>query len=161
MNDKVAKVFFLILGVVILALAFGFMALLAKWEKGKPSAVKNEMTNLVACLASYHAVYGSFPTGNNAQVMNSLRGGNPRRMRMDPIGPRRMARTNEALDIWDIAYRFSFASNSTITVSSAGKNSLFGDEDDLVVRVTLSDTNFPFVKIRPQLTNTPPKRLKP
>ena len=155
MNDKVAKVFFLIFGVIILAFVFGFMALLAKWEKGKPASVENEMTNLVVCLASYHAIFGSFPTGSNARVMSALCGENPRKMLLDPIGPRRRARTNEALDIWQTAYEFRFESNSMIIVSSAGKNGRFGDDDDLMVGVALSDTNFPFMKLPPQITNAP------
>ena len=158
MNDKLAKAFLLVFGALVLILAFGVMIYVAECNKSKPGSVKNEMTNLVSCLAFYHAIYGGFPTGNNAQIMGALRGKNPRKMEIDPIGPRRMARTNEALDIWQTAYRFSFERNSAITVSSAGKNSLFGDDDDLVVRASLSDTNFPFIKIPPQLTNTPAQK---
>lgn len=155
MNDKSAKALLLML---VLALAFGAMIYVAEANKSRPTGVKNEMTNLVAGLAYYHAIFGNFPTGNNAQVIGSLRGENPRKMMIDTIGPRRMARGNELLDIWDTAYRFSFESNSFIAVSSAGKNGLFGDTDDLVVRVSLADTNFPFIKMPPQLTNTLPQK---
>ena len=147
----------LVFGLFMVVLGFGVMVLIARTSKAKPTEVKNDMTNLVACLASYHAIYGSFPTGNNAQIIGALRGGNPRKMMIDPIGPRRMAASKEVLDIWGTAYRFRFKSNSMIAVSSAGKNGLFGDNDDLVVRVSLADTNFPFMKLPPQLTNTPPQ----
>lgn len=142
----------------VLALGFGVMVLRAKSNQALPAMVKFDMTNLVACLASYHAIYGSFPTGNNAQIARALNGENPRKGMLNPIGPRRAARSKEILDFWEKAYRFSFQSNSVIAVSSAGKNSLFGDNDDLVVRVSLNDTNFPFMKVPPQLTNTPPQK---
>jgi hypothetical protein len=118
------------------------------------------MTNLVTCLASYQVIFGNFPTGNNAQVMSAMCGENPRKLLLDPIGPRLRARSNEALDIWQTAYRFNFESNATITVSSAGKSGQFGDQDDLTVRASMTDTNFPFVTVRPWLTNKPSKTIK-
>jgi hypothetical protein len=148
MNDKLVRVLLLML---VLALAFGVMKYVMYCNASRPLSVRYEMTNLVASLAFHRAVYGGFPTGNNAQIMGALGANNP-------IGPRRMARTNVALDIWQTAYRFSFASNSVITVSSAGANCSFGDNDDLVVCVSINDTNFPFMKVPASLTNSPPQK---
>ena len=154
MNDKLTK---LTVGLLVLALVFGLMVLFAKANKAGPAGVRNEMTNLAVGFAHYHAVFGNFPTGNNAQVTSALHGSNPRKVVIDPMGPRRMNKGDELRDIWDTPYRFNFASNSTIAVSSAGKNGSFGDEDDLVVCVSLDDTKFPFWTAPPQFTNTLPQ----
>ena len=158
MKDKLASALLLMFGLFVLALVFLVMVLRAKSNQALPAMVKFDMTNLVSCLASYHAIYGNFPTGNNAQITSALNGENPRKVMLNPIGPRRAARSKEILDFWDTAYRFSFQSNSVIVVCSAGKNGLFGDTDDVVVGVALADTNFPFMKLPPQLTNTPAQK---
>lgn len=154
MNNKVVK---LVFGLVALLLVSGVMLLFARADKAGQVGVRSEMTNLVAGLACYHAVFGNFPTGGNAQIVNSLRGENPRRIMFDPVGPRRLNKGKELADIWDTPYQFEFQSNSTISVSSAGINGLFGDNDDLVVSVSLTQTNFPFWKIPAQFTNNPPQ----
>jgi hypothetical protein len=154
MNNKLAG---MMAGLLVLALALIAMLWLAQARRAGPVGVKHEMTNLAAGLAFYHAVFESFPTGNNAQIIGALRGKNPRKMMIDPTGPRRMNLRAELWDIWNTPYNFDFASNSIITILSAGENQKLGDADDLVVRVSLSDTNFPFWKVPLLLTNTPPQ----
>jgi hypothetical protein len=78
------------------------------------------MMRLKAEIKKYQYEFGSYPTGDYAQVLKKLFGDDPQNyefLRVDP---------------WGTPFAINFLSTNSFVISSAGQNKIFGDADDIV-----------------------------
>ena len=115
--------------VVILAVPI----LIPRWghrERGVP-LVKIEMRSLLGALRYYEAEYDQYPTGSSSEILQALLGNNPKKKVFLNIPERSANNTGEFVDPWATPYRIIFESTNRVTIQSAGKNRIFGDNDDV------------------------------
>jgi hypothetical protein len=95
--------------------------------------VRADLKNIEYACRAYALEYNHLPTGNHTQVVNTLRGGNARRIVFLETPARRNAtsKQGEFLDAWSTPYRFSLIEGQSPIIISAGNTRLFGDQDDL------------------------------
>ena len=94
-----------------------------------------------ACIA-YKTDFGFFPTGSVTAVFQELTGKNSRTIPYIEISARNTASDGTYLDPWGTPYRISFEYLSNVVygaggrgnVSSAGRDHLWGTEDDLEIK---------------------------
>lgn len=79
---------------------------------------------LEAACRSYAAEYGLYPTGNNSEMLQILRGQNRQQIVFVELPARRDAlnQQGEFLDPWHTPYRFSLIEGQRPVILSAGKN---------------------------------------
>jgi len=105
----------------------------------KHSRCKVVMRMLQAEIGNYKYEFGSDPTGDCAQIFKKLFGDNPKKIEF--IHPRNTF-TNQAgefLDPWGTPYTISFAPTNSFVISSAGKDKIFGDADDIIFNSVSND----------------------
>ena len=78
----------------------------------------------------YKTEVGSWPTGNQARIMKTLMGDNPRRIVFIDTSAKSLNQRGEFVDPWGTPLAISF-SNDVPHVASAGPNKQFGDTDDI------------------------------
>jgi Type II secretion system (T2SS), protein G len=89
-------------------------------------------------IQSYGQVFGSYPTGENSNVVRMLIGDNPRKMVF--LNFRRPAKhPNEMVDPWETPYQIEFSKQTNFIIRSAGKDKIFGDADDIVFNSVSND----------------------
>src|SRR5438552_1279798 len=93
--------------------------------------VEVEVDGLMAALQQYHMEFKAFPPGDSVEIQKALQGGNPRGLPFFQAGSRSLNNKGELLDPWGTPYRFTFSSTNRVVVTSAGKNRIFGDKDDV------------------------------
>jgi hypothetical protein len=116
---------------VALAIIALFVAMLLPAETG-PTLNKNTRCKLVIRMLlteinSYQNEFGSYPTGDYDQVLKKLSRGDPKKnefLRVDP---------------WGTPYAISFSSTNSFVISSAGKDKIFGDKDDIIFNSVSND----------------------
>ena len=89
-----------------------------------------EMANLIAALSQYQAIYG-YPTGGGSDTAKCLLGDNPRKIVFVNWRKSQISSAGEFLDPWRTPYQINLEPSTNIIVRSAGKNTRFGDSDDL------------------------------
>ena len=85
----------------------------------------------MACKA-YQVEYNSLPSSDNAAIIKSLHGANPRKIVFLELPKRDINSAGEAIDPWGTPYRFVLQDRQTPSIRSAGPKHIFNDEDDLV-----------------------------
>ena len=114
----------LIFGLVALAIILLLVAMLLPAETG-PTLNKNARCKVIlmrlrAEIGNYKYEFGSYPTGDYGQVLKKLFGGDPKKtefLRVDP---------------WGTPYAINYLSTNSFIISSAGKDKIFGDADDII-----------------------------
>ena len=83
-------------------------------------------------IENYQNEFGSYPTGDSMQILKKLLGDNPQKIKF--LRPENMSlnQAGEFLDPWGTPYVISFSSTNSFVISSAGKDKIFGDTDDII-----------------------------
>jgi type II secretory pathway pseudopilin PulG len=133
----------LIFWLVALAIIALLVAMLLPAETG-PTLNKNARCKIVmwmlrAEIKNYKNEIGSYPTGDSAQILKKLFGDNPKQIEF--IRPKNMSvnQAGELLDPWGTPYAISFSSTNSFVISSAGKDKIFGDKDDIIFNTVSND----------------------
>lgn len=82
----------------------------------------------------FHTLMGENPVGTNAEIMQAMRGGNPRQAQLGPPEGMNLNGQGELVDQWNTPYFFHQLSRDVMEVHSAGPDRVFGTKDDMVVR---------------------------
>jgi hypothetical protein len=84
------------------------------------------MMRLKAELGNYKYKFRGYPTGNYAQILKKLFGDDPtiEFFRVDP---------------WGTPFAINFPSTNSFVISSAGKDKIFGDADDIIFNSVSND----------------------
>ena len=120
---------------VVLILILALSSLLPRWghrERGVP-VVMIEMRSLIRALQYYEAEYDRYPSGSSSEMLQALWGKNPKKKVFLSIPERSTNETGEFVDPWGTPYRIIFESTNRVTIRSAGKNRIFGDNDDVTI----------------------------
>jgi hypothetical protein len=126
MKPKKIIIIFVVIGVGLI-----LWGLLLPAETG-PTLNKNArcrvvlMMRLKAEIGNYKYKFGSYPTGDYAQVLKKLFGDDPKIefSRVDP---------------WGTPFAINFPSTNSFVISSAGKDKIFGDADDIIFNSVSND----------------------
>lgn len=89
-----------------------------------------EMSSLLFAMQQYAAKYDHYPSGNASQISAALLGDNPDKLQFMKVGQAGTNSRGELTDPWQTSYRIVFDSTNHFTIRSAGKNKVFGDQDD-------------------------------
>ena len=116
---------------VVIGVGLILWGLLLPAETG-PTLNKNARCRLVlmmrlkAEMGNYKYKFGNYPTGDYAQVLEKLFGDDPqiKFFRVDP---------------WGTPFAINFPSTNSFVISSAGKDKIFGDADDIVFNSVSND----------------------
>jgi hypothetical protein len=106
---------------------------------GKIVQSKLEMSDLNAATAQYHNEYGSYLTGNSANIIQCLLGNNLRKIEFLSFNTNRFDSNGDFLDPWLTPYRIEILAQTNLVVRSAGPNKKFGDADDIVFNSVSND----------------------
>ena len=82
----------------------------------------------------YRTLMGSNPTGTNAEIIQSVNGGNPKQAKLGPPLGQQINARGELIDVWGSAYFFHQKSASDMEIHSAGPDKQFGTSDDIIGR---------------------------
>jgi hypothetical protein len=82
----------------------------------------------------YRTLMGSNPTGTNAEIIQSVNGGNPKQAKLGPPEGQQINARGELIDVWGTAYFFHQKSASDMEIHSAGPDKQFGTSDDIIGR---------------------------
>jgi hypothetical protein len=93
------------------------------------SVIDVELFSLVAAVKQYQVEYSTLPKGNEAQISTALRGDNPKKLLFIDWPTKSIDMEGRLLDPWGTPIKI-LISNNIVTVTSAGKNTKFGDSDD-------------------------------
>jgi hypothetical protein len=115
--------------IIIFSIAVGigliFWAMLLPPETG-PTLNKNARCRVVLMLRlqteikNYQYKFGSYPTGNYDQVLKKLFTDDPKGVEFFRADP------------WGTPFVIKFPSTNSFVISSAGKDKIFGDADDII-----------------------------
>ena len=99
----------------------------------------SELSCLGTALNGYQTTYANYPTGNQAEVIKHLLGDNPQKIQFLNVSINDLSSSGEWLDPWKTPYAISFPSKNGFIVSSAGKDKIFGDSDDIIFNSVSND----------------------
>jgi type II secretory pathway pseudopilin PulG len=120
---------------VIYVIGLAAVVILASWlvrnwttQQVKASTAKfnSDMENLFSGLQQYKENVGSFPVGNNAEVVKALLGQNPKKLIILVGRKNELNERGEFVDPWGTPLRIYF-SDKGVLVRSAGPNRRFDD----------------------------------
>jgi hypothetical protein len=115
--------------------ALFFLALLmpaSRPSRSKSVRCRVNLMMLRSGIENYQNEFGSYPTGDSMQILKKLLGDNPQKIKF--LRPENMSlnQAGEFLDPWGTPYVISFSSTNSFVISSAGKDKIFGDTDDII-----------------------------
>jgi len=89
----------------------------------------------LSAMESFRHEYGSFPSGNSAEILKVLVGDNPKKICFLSLETHSKNQFGQYIDPWQIPFRI-ILTPTNITIQSAGKNGVFGDADDISMTST-------------------------
>lgn len=81
---------------------------------------------------NFRTLAGENPVGTNAEIMQSMMGGNPKNAQLGPPEGQRLNAEGELLDPWGTPYFFHQLAKDHMEIFSAGPDRRRGTGDDLV-----------------------------
>lgn len=91
----------------------------------------NEASQILIACRNYDAEYGQMPESpENARLIKSLTGNNPRKIPFLMLKASQLNSNGEMIDPWGTPFRITFDSGSKVNVTSAGPDKIFGTADD-------------------------------
>jgi hypothetical protein len=111
---------------VIAAAGYGFQKYNAWKVNARTTQFNEDVDNLFYALQQYKERIGSYPVGNNAQVVQALLGNNPKNLIILVGRKKDLNSKGEFVDPWGTPLRIYF-SGEGIMVRSAGPNKRFDD----------------------------------
>jgi type II secretory pathway pseudopilin PulG len=122
------------IGIVLLLLGLIGLGILPAARPKDPGAsmtlVQVDMREVLFAMQQYAAEYNHYPDGNSSEILTALVGNNPGKLQFIVLGQGRTNSRGELTDPWQTPYRIVFDSTNHFTIRSAGKNKVFGDQDD-------------------------------
>jgi Type II secretion system (T2SS), protein G len=101
--------------------------------------VKFEIASLTYALKNYESSNGIYPIGENALILKKLLGDNLQKTVFVHIKASSINTNGEYLDPWGTPYAINFPATNSFVISSAGKNKIFGDPDDIIFNSVSND----------------------
>jgi hypothetical protein len=125
-----------IYGILALALGFAFIpdsffnsGVFGPVHRAEAS---HEISQILTACLGYYTEYGEMPESpENSQLVKSLSSDNPRKIPFLSPKSTQLNSKGEMIDPWGTPFRFTFASDSRVLVTSAGPDRMFGTADDL------------------------------
>ena len=103
-------------------------------QKARIKLCQIEIQNFALAIEAYESSYGTLPAANDANIVDVLRGRNPRGVVFLQAGSRSFDSTGVFIDPWQTPYEIEKATTNSWSIRSAGVNRRFGDADDLASR---------------------------
>jgi hypothetical protein len=91
-----------------------------------------EISEIATGFEKYKTTYQGYPSGNKLVLWKQLSGDNPQKIIFAEIKASSINTNGEFLDPWGTPYAINFSSTNSFTLSSAGKDKVFGDADDII-----------------------------
>lgn len=82
----------------------------------------------------YRTLMGENPVGTNAEIIQSVNGGNPKQAKLGPPEGQPLNARGELMDAWGTPYFFHQKSVTDMEIHSAGPDRQFGTPDDIIGR---------------------------
>lgn len=95
---------------------------------------RRELDDVRSMLTNYRARIGENPVGDNAEIMQTIMGGNPARATLGPPHGQKLNDKGELVDNWGKPYFFHQISKTEMEVRSAGPDGQLYTSDDLVTK---------------------------
>jgi hypothetical protein len=90
-----------------------------------------QINELASAMESFRAKFGTYPTGDTADVLRALQGANREKTVFLSVSSNQVDSAGRLLDPWWTPYEVVVTSTNRAFIRSAGKNKHFGDEDDV------------------------------
>lgn len=98
-----------------------------------------ELSALETTLNVYHEKFGAYPSGKQSEIVKSLLGDNSQKYQFLHINFENLSSNGEYLDPWKTPYAINFPATNSFVVSSAGKDRIFGNADDIIFNSVSND----------------------
>ena len=98
-----------------------------------------ELANIKNSIDGYQSKYANYPAGNQSEIIKSLCGDNLQKYQFLNIKVNQLNSDKEYLDPWGTPFAINFSSTNSFVVSSAGKDKIWGDKDDIIFNSTSND----------------------
>jgi hypothetical protein len=98
-----------------------------------------ELANIKNAIDGYQSKYANYPAGNQSEIIKSLCGDNLQKYQFLNIKVNQLNSDKEYLDPWGTPFAINFSSTNSFVVSSAGKDKIWGDKDDIIFNSTSND----------------------
>src|ERR1035437_1514227 len=95
-----------------------------------------ELESVGIALKGYQAQYSDYPKGDQNEIIKSLLGNNLQKIQFLNA---KLNSSGEFLDPWGIPYAIKSSSTNGFIISSAGKDKVFGDADDIIFNSISND----------------------
>ena len=95
----------------------------------RENATRAEIQIITASVQAYCKTNGVLPVGDNHDIFNALAGSNVNKTIF--LVAIRTNGNGEVLDSWQTPFQIQKSGSTNFTIRSAGKNKIFGDEDDI------------------------------
>jgi len=106
----------------------------------KTQRVRTDILSISRALESYEVTYGYYPTNEDtAEILTALTGGNPSQRAFLIYGQPPTQNRQDYFDPWATPYQIVSKFQTNLTISSAGRNKRFGDEDDWIFDLAVGD----------------------
>jgi type II secretory pathway pseudopilin PulG len=116
----------LLIGLYLFTPIFGGAA------RGQEETTRLEEVELANAVTLYQTAFQQYPAAENASLTKALDGSNPQQLIILKLDASSTNAQGELIDLWGTPYRFAFNSTNSFTITSAGSNRAFGDNDDIV-----------------------------
>ena len=126
MRSKTRPMFWLLLGLVTLALLGLLIPLRSHPIIEKARLIDVETAQIRAALQSYEATYGALPVGDSSAVFRAVRGENPQKITFLQCRAGSISADGGMLDPWGTSYKIYFSGKEPL-IRSAGPNKQFDD----------------------------------
>lgn len=108
----------------------GVLWLAQGWTLKRPdekiAKFNSDCDNLIMGIQQYREFVGSYPTGNNAQVVKALTGQTEKKVLILAVRRASLNDKGELVDPWGVPLQFYF-SNDEVLIRSAGPNKVWED----------------------------------
>jgi hypothetical protein len=131
-------IFYGLAAFVILILVAMMLPVRTGSRPGKNVLCRMRLTDLRTALTTYHDKYLIYPDGGNSNIIGALAGDNPQKI-VFLYFTRYASHPNEMVDPWETPYQIDFLQPTNFIISSAGKNKIFGDKDDIIFNSVSND----------------------
>jgi hypothetical protein len=115
-----------------------FSPFLAGGGPAKIPSARLDESQLGSSMNNYRQTFGSYPTGENSNIVSKLAGNNSQKTIF--LNYRRsVEHPNEMVDPWGTPYQIEFSRQTNFIVRSAGQDKIFGTKDDIIFNSASND----------------------
>lgn len=100
-----------------------------------------ELVSLGTALEAYQSKYLIFPEGSAVEIVKALLGDNPEKIKFLDVRASDLSPAGEFLDPWKTPFTINFSPTKSFVLSSAGKDNIWGNKDDIIFKSGSKDFN--------------------